>query len=212
MSNKVYLLIDHQPLFSDAIEHIIENNFEAQEVIKCDDVATAYQWLRKGQVDVLIADVELKNGSGIELVKRARNAGFVGSVLFVSSKSYETYSSIAQSVGAQGYVSKSESQDTILKAIKTVKLGYSFFKTSVTTNLQMVKLSKRELSVLNYLSEGYSNKEISKVLCLSEKTISTYKSRLLKKYKANSLVHLLNSAAAHQTISSDTANTSTLAF
>jgi DNA-binding NarL/FixJ family response regulator len=168
--------------------------------VSCDDVGDAYKWLRKGKIDILIADVELKNGSGIELVNRARKAGFSGNVLFVSSKSYQTYSSLAQSVGAQGYVSKTEIPSIIVKAIKSVKLGYTFFKSSVTTDLATVTLSKRELSVLSYLSQGYTNKQISEVLCLSEKTISTYKARLLKKYKAPSLVHLLNSASAHQQI------------
>ncbi|CAH0529983.1 response regulator transcription factor [Vibrio hippocampi] len=203
MANKTYLLIDHQPLFSDAVEQLINDNFQPKEIIKCDDATTAYQWLRDGAVDVLILDIELKEGNGIELVKRVRKAGFAGLILFISSQSYETYSSLAKSVGAQGYVSKTELQSTIIKALKAVELGYSFFKTSVTTDLPEVKLSKRELSVLNYLSQGYSNKDISQFLYLSEKTISTYKTRLLKKYKANSLVHLLNSAAAHNSITSD---------
>ncbi len=198
MANKVYLLIDHQPLYSEAVKHIIKTEFQPQQVISCDDVTAAYQQLRTGDIDVLIADVELKNGSGIELVKRARKAGFTGTVLFVSSKSYQTYSSLAKSVGAQGYVTKREAPCTISKAINSVKLGYSFFKSTATTDMSQIQLSKRELSVLSYLAEGYSNKQISELLLLSEKTISTYKSRLLKKYKAPSLVHLLNSASAHQ--------------
>ncbi len=190
--NKTYLLLDNQPLFADAIEFLINKELNPQQVIRCRTTSEAYKYLKQEQVDLLITDVELEDGSGIEMVKRAKISGFAGQVLFISSKNYEAYSSMARSIGAQGYVSKTETQPIIMNAINTVKLGYSFFKSSVTTDLQDIKLSKRELSVLNYLQQGYSNRQISDLLALSEKTISTYKSRILKKYKAKSLVHLLN--------------------
>lgn len=193
--NSVYLLLDSQPLYKDAVEQLIQKNLQPKEIIRCRDINSAYRQLREKHVDLLLTDFEVEDGCTIDLVKRARCSGFDGQVLFLSSKGYPTYSSLACSVGAQGYVAKTEDSDTIIKAIKLVKSDYQFFKSSQTTDLQQVNLSSRELMVYNYLQQGYSNKQISEMLSLSAKTVSTYKSRILKKFKVDSLIQLFNNNA-----------------
>ncbi len=142
---------------------------------------------------MLLVDAELECSCGFDLVKRALARGCVRKVLFVSSKPYDLYSSVARSLGGQGYVTKSENRGTIINAVRNVLTGYTFFKAEKTTDLTGVTLSKLELSVLNYLSQDYSNKQVSTLFSLSEKTISTYKSRILRKYNVPSIVHVLKS-------------------
>ncbi len=188
-----FMIVDNQPLFVESLTSILANEFSAETVLQFNNAQDAYISLTKNRVDMLLVDAELEQSSGFDLVKRALARGCVKKVLFVSSKPYDSYSSVARSLGGQGYVTKSETKNTILNAIRNVLTGYTFFKVEKTTDLDDVTLSKRELSVLNYLSQGYSNKQVSGLLSLSEKTISTYKSRILKKYNVPSIVHVLNS-------------------
>jgi two-component system response regulator FimZ (fimbrial Z protein) len=100
------------------------------------------------------------------------------------------YSDSAKKLGANGYISKEESTTLINDAMSNVLRGYTLFKQS-TSIKKDVDLSNREIIVLNYLLRGYSNKQISELLSLSAKTISTYKSRILEKHNATSLIDLL---------------------
>lgn len=194
---KTILIVDNQPLFVEGLKALISKNFSTEKVLESDDVAQAYQLIKENSVDLILADIDLKNGNGLDLISKIRSYGNRSKVLFISSKGYEIYSSLSQTVGAQGYISKFEDKDIVIGAISNVLKGYSVFKTLETVDLSDVQLSKREVSVLDYLKKGYSNKQISDQLSLSEKTVSTYKSRILKKYNTDSLVHVLNAGNIH---------------
>lgn len=101
------------------------------------------------------------------------------------------YSETAKSLGANGYVSKLENTLVLKEAVLSVLRGHSAFKKTDNLKKRNTTLSKRETVVFNYLIKGYSNKKISEMLSLSTKTISTYKARILDKYKVDSIVELM---------------------
>jgi two-component system response regulator FimZ (fimbrial Z protein) len=102
------------------------------------------------------------------------------------------FSNTAKQIGANGYITKAENTSMLKEAIVSVSRGFSVFKNDEgTTARRHTKLSKRETIVFNYLLKGYTNKQISEILTLSSKTISTYKSRILDKYKVDSIVELI---------------------
>ncbi len=188
-----FIIVDNQPLFVEALMSILVEEFSVESVCHFDNAHDAYASLLKKQVDIVLVDIELNQSNGFDLIKRVNTRKWVKNVLFISSKPYDSYSSVARSLGAQGYVTKSEPRNIIVNAIRNILAGYTYFKEESTAELANVALSKRELSVLTYLSQGYNNKQVSKLLSLSEKTISTYKSRILKKYNAASIMHIVNS-------------------
>ncbi|MFB0704004.1 LuxR C-terminal-related transcriptional regulator, partial [Pseudomonas protegens] len=113
--------------------------------------------------------------------------------------------------GAAGYVCKQQDITELLSAVRAVLAGYSYFPNEalhtfrssqgISSEQQMIELlSGRELIVLKQLTNGMSNKEIAEGLCLSNKTISTYKRRLLAKLNARSLVDLIEFAQRHRLI------------
>lgn len=104
-------------------------------------------------------------------------------------------------MGANGFLNKNEARETIADAIVSVSRGYSMFKSTHTPSSGDVTLSNREAMVFHYLAQGYSNKKISEQLSLSAKTISTYKTRILKKYHADSLIELLHTILSQKTFS-----------
>lgn len=101
--------------------------------------------------------------------------------------------------GAGAFVSKSSGMEDVLKALRAVSVGYTYFQSLPTvaldslqrTEKEMIdKLSNRELTICLYLANGLSNKEIAIIMHLSHKTISTYKTRLTEKLNLQSKVHL----------------------
>ncbi|MFC1234715.1 LuxR C-terminal-related transcriptional regulator [Vibrio sp. F74] len=157
-----------------------------------DNAQRGIQIVRENDIDLIILDTELKTSSSFDFVRRAKAGEFLGKVLFISNNDHSMVSQTAKMVGANGFISKSENTDVIKDAILAVSRGYSVFKEDLNQAKETVTLSKRESVVYNYLLKGYSNQKISELLSLSAKTISTYKTRILTKYNADSVIQIMN--------------------
>ncbi|MFH4369031.1 response regulator [Vibrio alginolyticus] len=190
MSN--VLIIDAQPLYSEALASLVEHAINAAEVIQTTDSAEIMELVRSNKIDLIILDVVLGERDGMRLARNILATGYLGRLLFISSRDYSSLSKAAHEMGANGFLNKSEPRKSIIDAITGISRGYSMFKSTLTTSSGNVTLSNREAIVFHYLVQGYSNKKISEQLSLSAKTISTYKARILKKYQAASLIELLN--------------------
>ncbi|GBL00488.1 DNA-binding response regulator [Vibrio harveyi] len=186
------LIIDDQPLYSEALASLVQNAFQTVNVVESTDSAEVMELIRNQPVDLVILDVVLGDRDGMRLAKNILATGYQGRILFVSSRDYSSLSKAAFEMGAHGFLNKNESKETIMDAIVSVTRGYSMFKATHNQSSGNVALSNREAMVFHYLAQGYSNKKISEQLSLSAKTISTYKTRILKKYHAESVVELLN--------------------
>ena len=113
--------------------------------------------------------------------------------------------------GAASYVSKTDDLSELSKAIKALMAGYTFFPNRAgnsvrrfdldSTESEMIRgLSDRELTILQQLARGLSNKEIGDTMLLSNKTISTYKTRLIEKLNVKSVVYLADFAKRNNLI------------
>ncbi|AUW06365.1 response regulator transcription factor [Vibrio campbellii] len=186
------LIIDDQPLYSEALASLVQTAFQSVNVVESTDSAEVMDIVRNQPVDLVILDVVLGDRDGMRLAKNILATGYQGKILFISSRDYSSLSKAAFEMGAHGFLNKNEAKATILDAIVSVTRGYSMFKATHNQSSGSVTLSNREAMVFHYLAQGYSNKKISEQLSLSAKTISTYKTRILKKYHAESVVELLN--------------------
>lgn len=189
------LIVDDHPLVCSAIEHLLNVSKRFEHVFSDTDASQSLNFIRQHPVDLLILDVGLDETDGFEFLRRARAHGFSGKALYVSGSDAQIYSETAQKLGADGYIVKSEGLNIIDSAIEKIMAGQKVFSSIKNTHLRTikeVKLSLRESMVFKYLLEGCSNKEISERLSLSSKTVSTYKTRILNKYKVKSIVELVN--------------------
>ncbi|MEF1304220.1 response regulator transcription factor, partial [Vibrio owensii] len=186
------LIIDDQPLYSEALASLVQTAFQSVNVVESTDSAEVMEIIRNQPVDLVILDVVLGDRDGMRLAKNILATGYQGKILFISSRDYSSLSKAAFEMGAHGFLNKNEAKATIMDAIVSVTRGYSMFKATHNQSSGNVTLSNREAMVFHYLAQGYSNKKISEQLSLSAKTISTYKTRILKKYHAESVVELLN--------------------
>ncbi|MGF1750183.1 response regulator [Vibrio cionasavignyae] len=191
--SKDCLVIDNFPLVREAISRIVSSIEDINLVHQISDIQVALDLVKAGSIDLIVLDVNLAEADGFEFMRRAFAAGYRGKAIFISSYGYPIYSETAYKLGVNGYISKSEDPALIRDAISGVMRGYNLFKTDYKVRNRKIVLSQRETVVFNYLKKGYTNKQISEFLSLSAKTISTYKSRILDKYEANSIVELVNS-------------------
>lgn len=198
-NSKDCLIIDNYPIVRESIAKIVTSIDDMNLVHQTDSIQTALNLVKTGNIELIILDVNLFEADGFELMRRAYAAGYKGKAIFVSSYGYPVYSETAYKLGANSYISKTEDTALIRDAIAGVMRGYNLFKTDYKQRSRNIVLSQRETVVFNYLKKGYTNKQISEFLSLSAKTISTYKSRILDKYEANSIVELLHTQDVVQT-------------
>jgi two-component system response regulator FimZ (fimbrial Z protein) len=161
--------------------------------------------LRNKEINVLVIDLELDGLKSIYELKAIIRNFPTTKVLVFTNLNEQVYAPNAIKAGVLGYVHKSSKLETLGTSIIRVHQGIVILSDSIKKNLALIakqnkserlyrKLSNREIEVLRYLSDGKKNNEISKLLGLNEKTISTYKLRLLQKLNVTNLVDLVNKA------------------
>jgi len=161
--------------------------------------------LRNKEIDVLIIDLELEGLKSIYELKSIIKNFPKTKVIVFSSLSEQIYAPNAIKAGCAGYVHKSSKLENLGIAIVKVSQGQIILNDEIKKRLALIakqnkserlyrKLSNREIEVLRFLSDGKKNNEIAKILALNEKTISTYKLRLLTKLNVTNLVDLVNKA------------------
>ncbi|MEY4011172.1 MAG: hypothetical protein RIT22_296 [Bacteroidota bacterium] len=161
--------------------------------------------LQTKEIDVLLLDLELEGLTSIFEVKSILKEFPKTKVIIYSNLSEQIYAPNAIKAGVSGFVHKTDKLGTLAEAIIKVQQGKIIMNETVKKNLALIakqskserlyrKLSNREVEVLRYLSDGKKNHEIADILKLNEKTISTYKLRLLTKLNVTNLVDLVNKA------------------
>jgi DNA-binding NarL/FixJ family response regulator len=157
------------------------------------------------EIDVLVLDLELEGLSSIFEVKAVLKNFPKTKIIIFSGLSEQIYAPNAIKAGVSGFIHKKEKLETLGISIIKVHQGKIIINETVKKNLALIakqskserlyrKLSNREVEVLRYLSDGKKNHEIADILKLNEKTISTYKLRLLTKLNVTNLVDLVNKA------------------
>jgi two-component system response regulator FimZ (fimbrial Z protein)/two-component system response regulator EvgA len=188
------LIIDDHPLVCFAIEDILKKVCFISSLQSIHCPKQALDVIKHNNVDLILLDINLGNSDGFDLLRRAKAHGFKGKTIIISASKNPIHIKAAQKVGADGYVCKSEGLNTIREAIDNILKGYVFFKALPCSgySLEQVDLSHREVIVYNFLIQGKSNKDISKMLSISTKTVSTYKRRILDKYTVSNVFELIN--------------------
>jgi two-component system response regulator FimZ (fimbrial Z protein) len=199
------LVIDKHPVIFSGLDAYFKNSRNIKIVGHTTDETNINKYLETHQVDIILTEIELHQLNGITLIKRIkRNFPEIKLIVFTNQAEHIYGSSIIKA-GASGFVSKNQALSELDQAILNVynnaiyisetlakQLTVTPKKTSVSNDFK--KLSSRELEVLNLISSGKRNKEIAKQLVLNEKTVSTYKTRLMKKLNVSNIVELIKKA------------------
>ncbi|EJB6971642.1 fimbria biosynthesis transcriptional regulator FimZ [Enterobacter hormaechei] len=202
------IIMDEHPIVRMSIEVLLQKNKNIQVKLKSGDSHEVLDCIRNHPIDLVILDIETTGTDGFVLMKRIRNLNKDIKVLFLSSKSEAFYAGRAIRAGANGFVSKQKDLGEIYNAVEMILTGYSFFPSETLSFINHLgsrtgaavdmPLSNREVTVLRYLANGLSNKEIADQLLLSNKTISAHKSNIFSKLGVQSIVELIDYAKAHE--------------
>jgi DNA-binding NarL/FixJ family response regulator len=198
-------LADNHPVVHYGVKSYFKDHDDISIVANVGNFLMVRDVLLTKEVDVLILDLELEGLSSIFEVKSILKNFPKTKIIIYSDLSEQIYAPNAIKAGVSGFISKKEKLETLGQAIIKIHQGKIILNETVKKNLALIakqnkserlyrKLSNREVEVLRYLSDGKKNNEISKILNLNEKTISTYKLRLLQKLNVTNLVDLVNKA------------------
>ncbi|MFJ3485225.1 response regulator [Pseudomonas sp. NPDC090202] len=201
--NSVFIIDDH-PVIRLAIRMLLEN--ENYEVVgETDNGVDAMQMVRECMPDLIILDISIPKLDGLEVLARFSSMNLPSKILVLTAQAPSLFAIRCMQSGAAGYVCKQEDLSELVSSVKAVLSGYNYFpsqalstsalKDGDPTELERFKLvNDRELMVLQLFAQGRTNKEIAKGMFLSNKTVSTYKTRLMQKLKARTLVELIEMA------------------
>lgn len=195
------IIVDDHPLARMAIRNLLEND-GFNIIAEAGDGGEALKAIADHQPDVAIVDVDIPIMSGIEVVEKLRKNKFEQIVIVVSAKNDFFYGKRSADAGANAFISKKEGMTNILSAIHAAQNGYSYFPFSLNgfvgslSNEQemLMSLSSQEIKVMRAILNGADNIKIAAEMYISNKTVSTYKRRLMEKLGCSSLMDLFSFA------------------
>lgn len=196
-------IVDDHPVIRMAMKMLLEA--EGHQIVgDTDNGVDAISLGRELKPDLVILDIGIPRLDGLEVISRLMVLALPLKILVLTGQSASLFALRSMQAGAAGFVCKQGGLAELVTAVNAVASGYSYFPSSAMRPVQqgaysddvelLGRLSDREVSVLQYLSQGYSNKQISEQMFISNKTVSTYKARLLLKLNAGSLVDLIEFA------------------
>ena len=197
------LVADHQPIVSYGIRMLFENSTDIKIINTTSTAKQLLEYLKKSNTDIVLMSIDLTDINGITVLRTIKKEFRDVAVIVFSTHPEDIYAISAIKAGASGYLSKSVTTATIKRAILKVYKGgihvskelaqtLTFEKNSQGTMNLYKKLSTREVEVLKLISSGKRNNEIASQLDINEKTVSTYKLRLMKKLNVANLVELID--------------------
>ena len=199
------LLIDDHALVRTGIRRLLEDSGQVRIVGEADCGEDGVQLAQQLQPDVILMDVSMPGIGGVEACRRILQRDPAQKIIVLTIHNEQTFPKRMLEIGARGYLTKECGVDEMLLAIKQVYDGSAYIAPSIAQQLALSllpgnqhnpidRLSRREFQVMLMISHGLTNAAISEKLCLSPKTVSTYRLRLLEKLGAQNEVDLVKIA------------------
>ena len=189
------MLVDDHEIVRDGIRAMLESQDDIVVTSEAGTVRDAIDEAARTRPDVIVMDVRLTDGSGIEATREIRAARPATKVLMLTSFADDEALFASIMAGASGYVLKQVKSGDLLHAIRAVGAGDSLLDPSMTTAVldrlrkgkhlmadeKLARLSPQEERILQQIADGKTNKEIGDDLNLAEKTVKNYVSSILSK-------------------------------
>ena len=199
------LLTDDHVLVRSGIKRLLEDSQQVKIIGEADCGEDGIKLAQELEPDVILMDVNMPGIGGVEACRRILQRNPEQKIIVLTVHNEKTFPKRMLEIGAKGYLTKECGVDEMLGAIRQVHNGGAYIAPSIAQQLALSllpgnesnpidRLSRREFQVMLMISHGLTNAEISDKLCLSPKTISTYRLRLLDKLGAQNEVDLIKIA------------------
>ncbi len=203
------LIVDDHPIVIEGLTDLINKE---EDIVVCGwakDIHQTIKAIKKLKPDVVTVDISLENVSGLDLMKDIKAHFPDLPMLALSMHEESLYAQRAIRAGAKGYITKKEATKNVITAIRKVLEGRLYLNEAMKEKLlysligndesdagtsPIDRLTDRELEVFRLIGQGKGTRQIAEQLCLSAKTIETYRSRIKKKLNLSSGSELLRCA------------------
>jgi len=206
------LLVDDHEIFRRGLKHLLLEEFPDASFAEAGGVPQARELISRKEWNLVLLDINLPGGSGLDLLAELRQSCPQTAVLVLSSYPEEEFALRSFKLGAAGYLTKASVADETFTAVRKILSGGKYVSAVLAERLAAAlgsggldqapheTLSTRELEVLRLVATGKTVKEIAAGLSLSEKTIGTYRSRISEKLGLSTNVELARYALKHQLV------------
>jgi DNA-binding NarL/FixJ family response regulator len=201
------MLVDDHPIVRRGVTDILIAAFPESFVREVGSGGEAIALARTEPWDIVILDLTLPDGSGLDVLKRIREAHARLPVLILSMHTADQFARRAIAAGASGYLTKDTADEELVAAVNRLLRGGKYFGPQVLEHVVMgmhpdddrphERLSDREYQVLRMIGSGKTVSEIAAELTLSVKTVSTYRARVLEKMGMRTNAELTHYVVRH---------------
>lgn len=205
---RVFVVDDH-PMIREGLAAQLANEPTLTICGEAEDVAEALARVPLAEPDLVIVDISLKTGNGIDLVKRLKAHDPSLVILVWSMYPESLYAERALRAGARGYINKGQSARQIIDAVRTVLDGRTYLSAEMSEKLlnqvinnamdngaasNVENLTDRELETYELLGQGLTTQEIAERMHVGHKTVETYRARIKEKLGLRNAVELVQHA------------------
>jgi DNA-binding NarL/FixJ family response regulator len=207
MPDKKILIVDKQPLFIRGLVSLLKTVPQYTITGEATSIEKALELAEKISPDIAIIDLNLGEESGLDLIPRLKSQTPALYILVMTMNDERYYSERILRMGVRGYIMKTEGEEKVLEALKTIANGKVYLSNTEKERIFEVmtgekfhepkdwamalrKLSNREMQIFTLLGKGLGNLEIASQFDLSTKTVDTYKEHMKLKLHCNTTQEL----------------------
>jgi len=204
----LYIVDDHRIVIQ-GIRGVLSDHDDFQIIGHSTDGLDAVNQIRSLKPDIVIMDISMPNFNGIEVTHEIRKSRSSTKIIIYSMSSEKEHVLSAFKSGISGYVLKEEALEDLLMALKTVRGGGTYYSRTIEKHIRthlkelelgavhgteigndISRLSHREMEIFPLLADGKSIRDISKILCISPKTVESHKYNIMEKLGVSSIAAL----------------------
>jgi two-component system, NarL family, invasion response regulator UvrY len=204
------ITVDDHPVVRRGLKQMIAAEQDIQVVGEADNALEAIRVIRETACDAVVLDISLPDASGLKVLGQLQSEHPALPVLIMSMHQEEQYAMRVLRAGASGYLMKDSIPEELIKAIRKIVSGGKYISPSLAEKLASElaspetppheKLSDREFQILCSIASGMPLKEIGEALCISGKTVSSYRARILEKMGMITNADLIRYALEHRLV------------
>ena len=202
------MIVDDHPIVREGYSRLIEREGNLQVCAEADSKSIALKQIMNDPPDLVIVDISLKDGSGLELIKDIKAQFKQIKMLAVSMHDENLFAERCIRAGALGFVNKQQAPEQLVTAIHRVLSGKVFLSSEITERMicrsigsenyseesPIETLSDRELEVFEQIGLGETTRQIAEKLNLSPKTVETYRENIKHKLNLDNATELIRNA------------------